>query len=186
MRLSRCLFIEQMQSLREVPMRRNFLVAASALALLAAPALAQTSNPGSSPPRSTGTSPSTSAQSAPKADPMKQEDVSEIKGTAVYGSDDKKIGSISTVLMKPDSKTIDRLVVGAGGVLGVGARDVALPVDQFHWDAAKGGFKIAKTEDELKKMPEWKSASSGGAASGSTTPPPSGSRPATTAPSSTR
>jgi sporulation protein YlmC with PRC-barrel domain len=166
-------------------MRRDFLVAASALTLLAAPAVAQTTHPSSSPPpRSTGSSPSSTAQSAPKPDPMKQDDVSEIKGAAVYGSDDKKIGSIATVLMKPDSRTIDRFVVGAGGVLGVGARDVALPVDQFHWDAGKGGFKIAKTEDELKKMPEWKSASSGNTGGAGSTAPPAGNSPPATAPSS--
>jgi hypothetical protein len=165
-------------------MRRNLLFAAVALAVFAAPALAQTTSPGASRPppgAGTGTSPSTTPQATPKPDPLKQDDVSEIKGAAVYGSDDKKIGNIATVLMKPDSKTIDRLVVGAGGVLGVGARDVALPVDQFRWDEAKGGFKIAKTEDELKKMPEWKAAlGSGGAASGSTTAPAGSSRPATT------
>jgi sporulation protein YlmC with PRC-barrel domain len=163
-------------------MRRNLLVAASALALLAAPALAQTTSPGaSSTPRSAGpgTSPSTAPQATTKADPLKQDDVSQIRGAAVYGSDDKKVGSISTVLMKPGSKTIDRLVVGAGGLLGVGARDVALPVDQFHWDAAKGGFKIAKTEDDLKKMPEWKAALGGGAATGSSTAPASTAPPAT-------
>lgn len=163
-------------------MRRTLLVAASAVALLAVPALAQTTSPGASnTPRSagTGTSPSIAPQATPKADPLKQDDISEIKGAAVYGSDDKKIGTIATVLMKPDSKTIDRLVVGAGGLLGVGARDVVLPVDQFRWDAVKGGFKIAKTEDDLKKMPEWKAAlGSGGAASGSTAPA-STPRPAT-------
>lgn len=171
-------------------MRRNLLVAASALALFAAPALAQTASPGASTqPRNTGTGTSPSAtapQATPKSDPLKQEDLSEIKGAAVYGSDDKKVGSVSTVLMKPDSKTIDRLVVGAGGVLGVGARDVALPVDQFRWDATKGGFKISKTEDELKKMPEWKSAGSTRASSSGSSTPPSSSSPPATAPSSTR
>jgi hypothetical protein len=58
--------------------------------------------------------------------------------------------------MKPDTKTIDRLVVGEGGVLGVGSHDVALPIDAFSWDAQKGGFRIAKSADELKSMPEWK------------------------------
>jgi sporulation protein YlmC with PRC-barrel domain len=182
MTLRRCLFTGQVQSFREVSMRRNLLVAASALALFAVPALAQTSPGASTAPRSagTGTSPSTTPKATPKGDPLKQDDVSEIKGAAVYGSDDKKIGSIATVLMKPDSKTIDRLVVGAGGLLGVGARDVVMPVDEFHWDAAKGGFKIAKTEDDMKKMPEWKAAlGSGGAASGSTAAPPSSARPST-------
>ena len=155
-------------------MRRNLLVAASVLALVAAPALAQTTSQGtSSTPRSapSGTTPSAARQAAGKADPLTQEDVSEIEGAAVYGSDGKKIGRIATVLMNPESKTVDRLVVGAGGLLGVGARDVVMPVDQFQWDVAKGGFKIAKTEDDMKKMPEWKAALGNGAASGSTTGP---------------
>ena len=157
-------------------MRTSLIAAVSALALLAGPALAQTTSPG-------GARPSTSAPPAaapkPLPDPMKQEDVSQIKGSAVYGSDDKKIGSVSTVLMKPDSKQIDRFVVTEGGVLGVGGRDVALPADDFKWDAAKGGFKIAKTEDQLKSMPEWKAPGSQ-TSTGSSTPP------VTTAPSSTK
>lgn len=152
-------------------MRKTLIATVSALALLAAPALAQT--PGGA-PRSAGSPAATQpAPKPPQPDPMKQEDVSQIKGAAVYGSDDKKIGSISTVLMKPESKQIDRLVVGAGGVLGIGAHEVALPVDQFHWDADKGGFKLAKTEDELKTMPAWQASASGGAASGSSVPPAS-------------
>ena len=68
-------------------------------------------------------------------------------------------------------------LAGAGGLLGVGARDVAMPIDQFHWDAAKGGFKIAKTEDDLKKMPEWKAALDSSGSTGYTTAPGSGARP---------
>jgi sporulation protein YlmC with PRC-barrel domain len=83
------------------------------------------------------------------------EDVSKITGSTVYGNDDSKIGSVSTLLMKPESKTIDRFVVSEGGVLGVGSHKVALPVDQFTWDSDKGGFKIAKSADDLKSMPEW-------------------------------
>ncbi|HKW52545.1 MAG TPA: PRC-barrel domain-containing protein [Stellaceae bacterium] len=165
-------------------MRRNMLVTASVLALFAAPALAQTTSLGTSTATrgaGTGTSPSTTPQASSKPDPLTQDDISQIKGAAVYGSDGKKVGSIATVLMKPGSRTVDRLVVGAGGLLGVGAREVVLPLDQFHWDAAKGGFKIAKTEDDLKKMPEWKAAlGNGGAASGSSTLPQGGPRPGAT------
>jgi hypothetical protein len=88
--------------------------------------------------------------------PLTTEDVSHITGTAVYGSDDKKIGSISHVLMQPGSKTIDRLVVAEGGVLGLGAHDVALPIDQFTWDQQKEAFTIDKTNDDLKAMAEWR------------------------------
>jgi sporulation protein YlmC with PRC-barrel domain len=97
--------------------------------------------------------------------PLTQEDVSRVKGSNVYGTDDKRLGSVDTVLMDPQSKTIDRLVVKAGGVLGVGGRDVAIPVDQFTWDRDKEGFRLSKTVDELKSMPEWQTANSGAGSS---------------------
>ena len=132
-------------------MRTTWISAASVLALIAAPALAQTT---SAPANSSSPAPAAAPKQA-QPDPLKQEDVSQIKGATVYGGDNKKIGSISTVLMRPDSHQIDRLVVGAGGVLGVGAHAVALPVSQFAWDSAAGGFKISKTEADLKAMPAW-------------------------------
>jgi hypothetical protein len=94
-------------------------------------------------------------QHVPAVNPLTTEDVSHITGTTVYGSDDKKVGSISHVLMTPDSKTIDRLVVAEGGLLGVGAHNVALPIDQFKWDQQKEGFTIGKTTDDLKSMAAW-------------------------------
>jgi len=57
--------------------------------------------------------------------------------------------------MQPGSTTIDRLVVAEGGVLGIGAHNVALPIDQFKWDQDKEGFVIAKTADDVKSMPTW-------------------------------
>jgi sporulation protein YlmC with PRC-barrel domain len=143
-------------------MRTKLITTASALMLMAAPVLAQTQTAPSSAPRSTppaATTPTTPPPAAairtPAPDPLKMEDVSKITGSTVYGSDDSKIGSVSTVLMKPDSKTIDRVVVNAGGVLGVGGHKVAVPLNQLTWDSDKAGFKIAKTTDDLKAMPEW-------------------------------
>jgi sporulation protein YlmC with PRC-barrel domain len=114
----------------------------------------------------------TQAPHVPAVNPLTAEDVSRISGTAVYGSDDKKIGSISNVLMKPENKQIDRLVVAQGGLLGVGAHHVALPVDQFKWDQQKEGFQIAKSTDDLKSMAEWQDpARSTTSGAGSSTPP---------------
>jgi sporulation protein YlmC with PRC-barrel domain len=138
-------------------MRTKLLTAASALMLMAAPVLAQTTPtpaPRSTPPAATMTPPPAAVRT-PAPDPLKMEDVSKITGTAVYGSDDSKIGSVSTVLMKPESKTIDRVVVNAGGLLGVGGHKVAVPINQLTWDSEKDAFKIAKTTDDLKAMPEW-------------------------------
>jgi hypothetical protein len=65
------------------------------------------------------------------------EDASKIKGADVYGADNKKIGTVSTVLMKPDGKTVDRQVVVSGSVLGIGGHHVAVPLDQFSWDGSE-------------------------------------------------
>src|SRR6266851_7646251 len=91
----------------EVLMRNRLIAAASVLMLIGAPVLAQTAPP-SSAPRTPSPSSSMSAQAqavrTPVPDPLKMEDVSKITGSAVYGSDDSKIGSISTILMKPEDK----------------------------------------------------------------------------------
>jgi sporulation protein YlmC with PRC-barrel domain len=141
-------------------MRSKLIATASAFVLFAGTAMAQTAPPSATTRTpSPGNSMSTTATPAvrtPTPDPLKMEDVSKISGSTVYGTDDSKIGSVSTVLMNPESKTIDRLVVNEGGVLGVGGHKVALPVDQFKWDSDKGGFKVAKSTDDLKSMPEWK------------------------------
>jgi len=101
--------------------------------------------------------------------PLHQEDVSQIEGTDVYGGDNDKIGHISTVLMNPESKQIERLVVTAGGVLGIGGRRVAIPIQKFAWDSGKGVFRLPMTTANLKTMPEWAEGSE--TATGSSTPP---------------
>jgi sporulation protein YlmC with PRC-barrel domain len=152
-------------------MRTSLLAAAASLAMLAAPAFAQTNTagPGGAAPHTGGLGASPPVtQTQPKPDPLQQADVSQIKGATVYGSDGKKIGDVSTVLMRPQTHAIERLVVASGGVLGIGAHDVALPLNEFHWNAQKGGFVIGQTEAQLKAMPAW---NTGGAMSGSSTPP---------------
>jgi sporulation protein YlmC with PRC-barrel domain len=129
---------------------------ASSLAVLAAPALAQSATPVVPAPGTSGSTSAPAKSASASVNPLTVEDVSKLKGVAVYGGDNQKIGEISTVLMKPETKTIDRLVVGEGGILGVGARNVALPISAFSWDAQTGSFKIARTGDELKSMPEWR------------------------------
>lgn len=168
----------------------GIITTVASVALLAGAAFGQSAPGGSGAAGSPGPAPMSSGASAqpqkPAINPLTLEDVSKIKGTAVYDSADKKIGSISTILMKPESKTIDRFVIGEGGVLGVGSHYVAMPIDAFTWDAQKDGFRLAKTADDLKSMPEWKeqvaespdSSRSGGGAMGagggpsSTTPQP--------------
>ena len=138
-------------------MRVISIAAVTAVVLLTASAYAQSQSPrGDTTPRggATANSPAPAAK-VPAPSPLKQEDVSKIEGASVLGIDGKKLGDVSRVLMKPEDKTIDRLVVRSGGVLGVGGHLVAMPLDAFSWDGDAGAFKIGKTADDLKTMAEW-------------------------------
>ena len=134
---------------------RTIPIAAAALAMMTAAAVAQTTAPSTPAPRPAPGATAAPAHREPAINPLTQEDISKIDGTAVYGGDDGKIGHVSDVLMNPDTKKVDRLVVTAGGVMGIGGHRVAIAVDKFSWDADKGAFKLPMTQASLKEMPEW-------------------------------
>jgi sporulation protein YlmC with PRC-barrel domain len=81
---------------------------------------------------------------------------SKFKGTDVIGSDDKKIGDVSDILFDKDGK-IEAYVVGVGGFLGIGAKDVALAPNAFQivpGDKSKNEsdkLRLSMTQDELKQ-----------------------------------
>ena len=145
------------------------IAAAAALAMLTVAASAQTLSPTPPRPATPGTAPPP-VQHAPAINPLTRDDVSNIEGTTVYGGDDAKVGYVSRILMDPQTRKIDRLVVTAGGLLGVGGHRVAVPVDQFKWDAGKGAFQLSTTLASLKSMPEW--VEGGETATGSSSPSP--------------
>ena len=57
---------------------------------------------------------------------------STLMGVDVYGTDNQKIGDIDEVLIDRQGK-IHGVVVGVGGFLGIGEKDVAIPFDQVQW-----------------------------------------------------
>jgi PRC-barrel domain len=137
---------------------RTLPITVAALTLLGAAASAQTlptHNPASPPPPGAGMTPARPAPPKPAVNPLTQANLGKVKGAAVYGTHDIKLGHVADILMNPTTKKVERLVVSSGGVLGLGAHLVALPLDQFSWDAAQDGFKIAQTADSLKSMPAW-------------------------------
>jgi len=142
-------------------MRTTILAAVSVLALAMGAAQAQqsqgTGTDQTMPPPAGGLAPGQPVANLPPApNPLESQDISKLPGTDVYGTDDKKLGDVSTALMDTKTKTIDRLVVSSGGVLGIGMHYVVLPLGDFSWDAQKGVFKISKTAKDIETMPEWK------------------------------
>jgi len=83
---------------------------------------------------------------------------SKFKGTDVVGTDDKKIGDVSDILFDKDGK-IEAYVVGVGGFLGIGSKNVALEPSSF--TVVKGEnnsadkLKLAMTKEELEKAPKF-------------------------------
>ena len=76
-----------------------------------------------------------------------------ILGKAVYNDKNEKIGAIDDLIITPD-KSVSYAIIGAGGFLGMGKHDVAIPVGQFKED--KGKIVLAgATKDALKAMPKF-------------------------------
>jgi sporulation protein YlmC with PRC-barrel domain len=72
----------------------------------------------------------------------------------VYDPSNSKIGKIDDVLVS-DSGQVSALIVGVGGFLGVGEKDVAVPFSAVKWTAKdnKNYLTMAATKDELKSAP---------------------------------
>ena len=81
---------------------------------------------------------------------------SKFNGTDVIGADDAKIGDVSDVLFDKDHKVI-AFIVGVGGFLGIGAKDVAVDPTSFSAvpgkDATDMKLRLSMTKDELKAAP---------------------------------
>ena len=132
--------------------------------------------------------PAASASSAKFINSQRQDQflASKFKGTDVIGSDDKKIGDVSDILFDKDGK-IEAYVVGVGGFLGIGAKDVALAPSAFQivpGDKSKNEsdkLRLSMTQDELKQAANFEpykapSSTTGmGSTPTSTRPAPGGS-----------
>ena len=102
------------------------------------------------------TTPSTSAsQQFVSSQQTNQWLSSKFIGTDVIGADDKKIGDVSDVLFDQQGK-IEAYVVGVGGFLGIGAKDVALAPSAFQPVKDNNNnerLKLSMTKDQLEKAP---------------------------------
>ena len=59
--------------------------------------------------------------------------LSKVLGTPVIGLDHRAIGKIEEVVLNREGKA-EAVVIGAGGVLGMGGKDVAVPYDAVLWN----------------------------------------------------
>lgn len=149
-------------------------------ALLTAPAVAQTTTtaPAETPAAAATPAPATpapdaaSAESAPAAAdamPMPGEMVSyvtteapgslyvsDLVGQSVYGTNDEKTGDINDILLD-DAGNIEAVIIGVGGFIGLGEKDVAVTLDSLDIEVSDGSYQISinASEKDLEEAPSY-------------------------------
>lgn len=78
-----------------------------------------------------------------------------VDGTAVYGADDSKMGTVQRVMIDKISGKVAYAVISFGGFLGIGEDYYPVPWPHLKYDTALGGYRIGVTEDQLKGAPKY-------------------------------
>lgn len=104
---------------------------------------------------------------------------SKLVGASVYGPDDKSIGEINELILDQQG-AVKAAVIGVGGFLGIGQKDVAVPFDALQIQRKQNSSSIDKitvsyTKDQLTNAPKFayyqvKSNTTTGAAGGGMAP----------------
>jgi len=76
-----------------------------------------------------------------------------LMGKTIYNDAGVKVGKVEDLIISPD-KNVSYVIVGAGGFVGIGRHDVAIPVTQIQ-DKAGKLVMAGATADMIKGMPEF-------------------------------
>lgn len=75
-----------------------------------------------------------------------------ILGESVYNENDEKIGDVTDVVLTPNGQA-SHFVIGAGGFLGMGKHDVAIPFNEIQRSEDRLTLR-GYTKDQLKALPK--------------------------------
>src|SRR5665213_3384422 len=78
-----------------------------------------------------------------------------VEGTAVYGADQSKIGSIERVMIDKKTGKVSYAVLSFGGFLGIGDDHYPLPWKSLKYDTELGGYWTGVSADRLKGAPKY-------------------------------
>lgn len=81
-----------------------------------------------------------------------------VEGTAVYGTDQKKIGNLERVMIDKISGKVAYAVISFGGFLGVGEDYYPVPWATLKYDTGLGGYLVGLTKNKLEKAPKYNKA----------------------------
>jgi len=157
-------------------MLKTLMMSAAVSALMISGALAQ-ANPPASLPAAKSAAAETKSPKFIQTQGTDKWVFSKFKGSDVLGPDNAKVGSINDLLFDRNGK-IDGLIVGVGGFLGIGEKNVAIDMTAFQVvpyssgvsgatgagtnpamssdnDPTRVNLKVSWTKDELKAAPDF-------------------------------
>lgn len=94
---------------------------------------------------------------------------SKLMGQSVRGQQDESIGDISDLLIDDQGQVV-AVVIGVGGFLGIGQKNVAINFDQIQVSQENGELRVVAqlSKEELESAPEFKEREAAGATSPAT------------------
>lgn len=151
---------------------KKIIATALVTTLAVGTAFAQSSTSSSGATNAASSTPSTAATgsvtnstittiSHPSADEMTS---SKIVGTSVYNTNNEKIGEVNDLILDNNGK-VAGVVIGVGGFLGMGERNVAVSFNSVKFSKDNKGYEritVAATKDQLKSMTPYESNKTNG------------------------
>jgi hypothetical protein len=78
-----------------------------------------------------------------------------VDGTAVYGADQERIGSVERLMIDKVSGQVVYAVVSYGGFMGIGDDHYPTPWSSLKYDTNLGGYLVNLTKDQLDNAPRY-------------------------------
>lgn len=79
-----------------------------------------------------------------------------VDGTAVYGSDGKRIGSIQRIILEKRGGRVAYAVLSFGGFLGIGDEYYPLPWEKLSYDENLDGYRVDLTKNQIEGAPRFR------------------------------
>ncbi|MCH4893052.1 MULTISPECIES: PRC-barrel domain-containing protein [unclassified Sphingomonas] len=78
-----------------------------------------------------------------------------VEGTAVYGADGDRLGTIERFMVGKMSGQVEYAVMSFGGLFGMGHSHYPLPWQTLTYDTDKGGYVVSLTKEQLENAPRY-------------------------------
>ncbi len=76
-----------------------------------------------------------------------------VDGTAVYGVDGERIGSVKRIILEKRGGRVAYAVLSFGGFLGIGDDYYPLPWEKLTYDETLDGYRIDLTKEQIEGAP---------------------------------